>query len=104
MTQDALYIDTPKALESLCAELEGKPWIAVDTEFMRERTYYPELCLVQVASDEQIACIDPLALSSLQPLLDLLLDPALLKVLHAARQDLEIFYHLAGRVPAPVFD
>ncbi len=104
MPADHLYIDTPAALEQFCAHLRGKPWIAVDTEFMRERTYYPELCLVQVASDEQIACIDPLALKSLQPLLDLLLDPALLKVLHAARQDLEIFYHLAGRVPAPVFD
>src|SRR6185312_5784022 len=98
------YIDTPAALEALCAKLKGQPWIAVDTEFMRERTYYPELCLVQVATDEVVACIDPLALPSLKPLLDVLLDPQTMKVLHAARQDLEIFYNLAGQVPAPVFD
>src|SRR5690349_22822338 len=71
---------------------------------MRERTYYPELCLVQVATDEVAACIDPLALPSLEPLLALLLDERMVKVLHAARQDLEIFFHLAGRVPQPVFD
>lgn len=98
------YIDTPAALSALCASLKGKPWLAVDTEFMRERTYYPELCLVQVASDEVVACVDPLALPSLDPLMELFLDGATLKVLHAARQDLEIFYHLADRVPAPVFD
>ena len=98
------YIDTPAALETLCAKLKGQPWIAVDTEFMRERTYYPELCLVQVATDEVVACIDPLALPSLKPLLEVMLDPNTVKVLHAARQDLEIFYNLAGRVPAPVFD
>jgi ribonuclease D len=98
------YIDTPVALDSLCASLRGQPWIAVDTEFMRERTYYPELCLVQVATDEVVACIDPLALPSLKPLLEVLLEPQTVKVLHAARQDLEIFYNLAGKVPAPVFD
>lgn len=98
------YVDTPAALDALCARLKGQPWIAVDTEFMRERTYYPELCLVQVATDDVVACIDPLALTSLKPLLDVLLDPATVKVFHAARQDLEIFYNLTGKVPAPVFD
>lgn len=104
MNGDFLYIDSPAALESLCARLRGRPWIAVDTEFMREKTYYPELCLVQVATDEVVACVDPLALPSLTPLLEVLLDARTVKVLHAARQDLEIFFHLAGRVPAPVFD
>lgn len=104
MSDAYLYIDTPAALEDLSHRLKGQPWLAVDTEFMRERTYYPELCLVQVATDEVVACIDTLALPSLQPLMDVLLDPATLKVLHAARQDLEIFYHLAAKVPAPVFD
>jgi ribonuclease D len=104
MSADYLYIDTPAALADLCVKLAGKPWLAVDTEFMRERTYYPELCLVQVATDEVVACIDPLALKDLKPLLDVLLDPQSVKVLHAARQDLEIFFHLAGKVPAPVFD
>jgi len=98
------YVDTPAALDALCARLKGQPWIAVDTEFMRERTYYPELCLVQVATDDVVACIDPLALTSLQPLLQVLLDPGTVKVFHAARQDLEIFYNLTGSVPAPVFD
>src|SRR5215472_11624480 len=104
MSGEYLYIDSPDALTALCRRLERQPWLAVDTEFMRERTYYPELCLVQVATDEVAACVDPLALSSLQPLLEVLLDEHTVKVLHAARQDLEIFYHLAGRVPQPVFD
>jgi len=104
MSDPYLYVDSPAALESLCTRLRGQPWVAVDTEFMRERTYYPELCLVQVATDEVVACVDPLALPSLQPLLEVLLDPKTLKVLHAARQDLEIFYNLTGAVPAPVFD
>jgi ribonuclease D len=104
MSDGFLYIDTPAALEGLCRRLMGAPWLAVDTEFMRERTYYPELCLVQVATDDTVACIDTLALPSLGPLLDVLLDPATVKVLHAARQDLEIFFHLADKVPQPVFD
>ena len=98
------YVDTPAALDALCATLKGQPWIAVDTEFMRERTYYPELCLVQVATEQVVACIDPLPLPSLEPLLRVLLDPATVKVFHAARQDLEIFFNLSGKVPAPVFD
>lgn len=104
MSADYLYIDDPASLTGLCAKLEGKPWLAVDTEFMRERTYYPELCLVQVATDDVVACIDPLALKDLKPLLTVLLDTRTVKVLHAARQDLEIFFHLAGKVPSPVFD
>src|SRR5215469_10608197 len=99
MSDPYLYVDTPAALDSLCTRLRGQPWIAVDTEFMRERTYYPELCLVQVATDEVVACIDPLPLPSLQPLLEVLLDPIIVKVFHAARQDLEIFYNLTGAVP-----
>ena len=104
MSGDHQYIDTPAALAELCGRLKGKPWIAVDTEFMRERTYYPELCLVQVATDELVACVDPLALPSLEPLLAVFLDERTVKVLHAARQDLEIFFHMSGKVPQPVFD
>lgn len=104
MSGEFEYIDTPAALAGLCTRLQGQPWIAVDTEFMRERTYYPELCLVQVATDDLVACIDPLALPSLEPLLAVFLDARTVKVLHAARQDLEIFFHMAGKVPAPVFD
>lgn len=98
------YVDTAEGLRALCSELAGSEWLAVDTEFIRERTYYPRLCLIQVCNGEVAACIDPLAVPDLQPLLDLLFDGSILKVLHAARQDLEIFLHDYGRLPMPVFD
>ncbi|MDG4553474.1 MAG: ribonuclease D [Candidatus Competibacter sp.] len=101
---DLLYIVDQPALNDFCAGLRGAAWLALDTEFIREQTFYPQLCLIQVASADQVACIDPLALPSLDPLLDLLYDPAMTKVLHAAQQDLEIFHHLRGAVPTPVFD
>ncbi|MBK1673694.1 ribonuclease D [Ectothiorhodospira shaposhnikovii] len=100
----ARFIDTPEALEALCRELEACSWLALDTEFIREKTYYPQLCLIQVATPDLVACIDPLALEDLAPLDRLLRRPDLLKVLHAAGQDLEIFYHRDGTVPAPIFD
>lgn len=99
-----LYIVDQPALNDFCADLRGASWLALDTEFIRERTYYPQLCLIQIASADRVACIDPLALPSLDPLLDLLYNPATTKVLHAAPQDLELFYHLRGAVPAPIFD
>ena len=99
-----LYVDTPAALDSLCASLAGVGWFALDTEFLREKTYYPKLCLLQVATPEVVACIDPLALDDLAPMLALLADRNITKVMHSARQDMEIFYHLAGSPPAPVFD
>ena len=99
-----LYIDTPEALDALCKRLEGSSWLALDTEFIRERTYRARLCLIQVASPELVACIDPLALPDLEPLGPLLTAPGTVKVLHAAHQDLEIFHQLYGAVPSPVFD
>lgn len=98
------YIDDRRALNTLCLQLRDAPWIALDTEFMREKTFYPRLCLVQIATPDTLACIDPMALPDLGPLLSLLYDPAITKVMHAARQDLEIFYHLRGELPGPVFD
>jgi ribonuclease D len=93
------------ALDSFCRSLEGAAYVAVDTEFMRDKTYWPQLCLVQVAGPDAAAAIDPLAQGiSLEPLLRLMGDPKVLKVFHAARQDLEIFYNLNGKVPAPIFD
>ena len=93
------------ALEAFCRSLEGAAYVAVDTEFMRDKTYWPQLCLVQVAGPDTAAAIDPLAQGlSLAPLLKLMDDPKVLKVFHAARQDLEIFYNLNGKVPAPIFD
>lgn len=97
-------IDSPEALSAIADHLRTSDWFALDTEFIREDTYWPRLCLVQVATDERLACIDPLALDTLEPLLGVLYDPGVTKVLHASGQDLEIFHHLDGRVPAPVFD
>ncbi|QSA97192.1 ribonuclease D [Methylococcus sp. EFPC2] len=98
------YIDTPDALRQLGDSLKGRPWVALDTEFMREKTYYPKFCLLQVATPDFSACVDPLALTDLEPLTEWLFDPAIVKVVHSGRQDMEIFYHLFGRLPAPLFD
>ncbi|HHM06236.1 MAG TPA: ribonuclease D [Gammaproteobacteria bacterium] len=103
-TTDFEYVDRAVSLQDLSKRLSGSDWFAIDTEFHREKTYYPQLCLIQVATPQIRAVIDPLALDDLAPLLELLFDPAKLKVLHAARQDLEIFFHLGGAVPGPVFD
>jgi ribonuclease D len=93
-------------LAGFCERLSGAELIAVDTEFMRERTYWPKLCLVQVAGPHEAAAIDPLADGiDLAPLFTLLRAPETLKVFHAARQDLEIFHRLmGGELPRPVFD
>jgi ribonuclease D len=80
-------------------------FVAIDTEFMRETTYWPKLCLVQAAAEGVEAVIDPMAEGiSLDPLVEVMNDPGVLKVFHAARQDLEIFFHMSGKVPAPLFD
>ena len=99
-----LYIDTADALDSFCGMLRAADWIVLDTEFLREKTYYPKLCLLQVATPDSVACIDPLALDELAPLLGILFDEGITKVMHSGRQDMEIFYHLAGKLPSPVFD
>lgn len=101
----SLYVDTAEQLAELCTALSSKPYIALDTEFLRERTYRPQLCLVQVKVDEILACVDAIAIDDLSPLMDVLQNPNITKVLHAASQDLEIFYMLSkGQVPAPIFD
>ena len=93
------------ALERFCERQKGTSFVAVDTEFMRERTYWPILCLVQVAGPEEAAAIDALAPEiDLSPLLALMADSGIVKVFHAARQDIEIFFNLSGAVPTPLFD
>ncbi|MDE2091640.1 MAG: ribonuclease D [Gammaproteobacteria bacterium] len=104
MSDDYLWIETEAALETLCAQLHACEWLALDTEFMRERTYYPQLCLVQIATPDVVACVDVLTINSLEPLFTLLQDAHITKVMHSARQDLEMFFHLNGQVPAPIFD
>ncbi|MCA8929549.1 MAG: ribonuclease D [Alphaproteobacteria bacterium] len=93
------------ALAAFCASLADEAFVTVDTEFLRENTYYSKLCLIQIAGTERAAAIDTLAPGiELQPVYDLLANPDVLKVFHAARQDLEIFYHDMGGLPAPLFD
>ncbi|MBL4691900.1 MAG: ribonuclease D [Magnetovibrio sp.] len=100
-----IMITKTQDLVSFCQRLKGTPFVTVDTEFMRESTYYPLLCLVQVASPDEAVAIDALAPDlDLSSLYELMNSPETLKVFHAARQDLEIFYHLMGKVPAPLFD
>ena len=101
---DFLYIDTAESLAAFCEILATKPYFAIDTEFLRERTYRPQLCLIQIKSEECLACIDTQAFEDLTPLFECLANPDMTKVLHAASQDLEIFYMLTKNVPAPIFD
>src|SRR5882672_6890256 len=98
-------ITTTEELAAFCKPLADTEFIAVDTEFMRERTYWPKLCLAQVAGPEDAAAIDALAEGiDLAPLDELMANPKVLKVFHAARQDLEIFYLRMNQVPQPLFD
>ena len=97
-------ITTNEALAEFCDQLSGSEFITVDTEFMRETTYWPKLCLIQAATPTVAGIIDPMAESlDLTPFLDLLRDPKIIKVFHAARQDVEIFNKL-GAMPTPLFD
>lgn len=99
------WIADSATLAELCHRASGSPFVTVDTEFMRERTYWAQLCLIQLATPDEAAAIDALAPGlDLTPLFQLLDNPRVLKVFHAARQDLEIFHHLTGRVPGPLFD
>ena len=92
-------------LAQFCERAAQSDYIAVDTEFIRDKTYWPRLCLVQVASDDEALAIDTLAPGiDLEPLFELMVRPGVLKVFHAARQDVEIFDYLSGRIPTPIFD
>ena len=98
------YIDQAEQLPALCQLISQEPWIALDTEFLREKTYYPKFCLLQIAAPSWVACVDPLAIEDLKPLLAAIYNPDITKVLHSCRQDLEIFYQLTGAIPQPLFD
>ena len=102
---DPVLITTTAALADLCTRLAHEPYVTIDTEFMRERTYYPELCVVQLGGVADVAVIDAQAPGiDLTPLAALLANPAVIKVFHAARQDVEIFLYLFAAVPTPIFD
>ncbi|WP_430398244.1 ribonuclease D [Ferrovibrio sp.] len=105
MNADPTPITTTDALAQFCASLSTAEFVTVDTEFMRETTFWPKVCLIQVAGPEEARVIDPLADGlDMAPLFDLLRNKNVLKVFHAARQDLEIFVRQMGEVPAPLFD
>ncbi len=99
-----LYIDDAPALAAFCQKIQSSEWLAIDTEFLREKTYYPQLCLIQIANDDVIACVDPLAIEDLNPLLDVLYQPDMTLVFHAAKQDLELLLMLRGDLPKHIFD
>jgi ribonuclease D len=100
-----MMITTTEKLTEVCGRFAQLPFITLDTEFIREKTYWPVLCLIQIASKDEAYCIDPLADGiDLSPLFDLMQNENVVKVFHAARQDLEIFYHLTGQIPMPLFD
>jgi ribonuclease D len=101
---DAIWVDREEQLPALAQTLESQVAIGVDTEFLRERTFFPKLCLLQLAAAGQVWCVDTLRIGSLEPLLPALTAPAARKVIHAARQDLEAVYLCSKRVMSPVFD
>ena len=101
---DYTYIDSNAALAQFCAALSTASYCVIDTEFVRESTYYPQLALIQIASGDQLACIDPLVISDFKPFTNLMKNASLLKVFHSSSQDLEILYQKFGQLPSPVFD
>ncbi|NOQ15074.1 MAG: ribonuclease D [Methyloprofundus sp.] len=99
------FVDSVAELGLLCQKMKQESWLAIDTEFLREKTYYPKFCLLQIATLEWVACIDPIALEGeMGELFEIINDPAIINVLHSCRQDVEIFYHLTGKLPGPVYD
>lgn len=105
MTLSDLLITDTDALKAFCDRQKGVPYVTVDTEFLREKTFWPQVCLIQIGGPKEAVCIDPLAEGlDMTPLYGLMRDRSILKVFHAARQDLEIFHNLMGEIPAPLFD
>ena len=99
-----MYISDFDTLATFCEEAASSRILAVDTEFLREKTYYPRLCLIQVATHDASACVDPLLIEDLSPLTALLTDSRITKIFHACSQDLEVILSALGVVVSPVFD
>jgi len=99
-----LHIATEQQLHELCTQLHGSNWLALDTEFIREKTYYPDFCLLQISNSTIAASVDPLAIDDLSELMEIIYNESIIKIFHAGRQDLEIFHQLWGRLPKPLFD
>jgi len=101
---DTIWIDRDEQLQNVSGDLQRAPWIGIDTEFMREKTFFPKLCLLQISVPDRIWCVDTLKIDSLAPLLAAFTAPGVPKILHAARQDLEAIFLVTRAVVAPVFD
>ena len=99
-----MYIADQESLEAFARSAEGARVLAVDTEFLREKTYYPKLCLLQLSADDRVAVVDPFSIESLDPLKPLFANKGIVKLFHAGGQDLEIILHEMGMLPNPVFD
>ena len=98
-------IETTADLEAACQQLALSNYITIDTEFLRETTFWPELCLIQMASPDLAVIVDPMAKGiDLAPFFALMANPEVIKVFHAARQDIEIIFHLGNLIPHPIFD
>ena len=97
-------ITSQNEFEAMVETLAGSQWLAIDTEFIRESSYYPKLCLIQIATENFCTCIDVLALSNTNSLVETLKNPDCVKIFHSARQDLEVMYAEYGFVPEPIFD
>lgn len=105
MTQpDYIYIQNNAQLHQIGSQLAQAAAVAIDTEFTREKTYYPQLGLIQIASESLVACIDPLSISDFSPLIAILQQASTIKILHAARQDLEVLWQTLKITPTPLFD
>jgi ribonuclease D len=102
--QKTYYVETSTQLAECLKYLAQHQTVAVDTEFIRERTYYPKLCLIQLAAGDRIWCIDTIAIGNNEVLFDALNSPNLVKIFHSARQDLELFFNQAQQLPTPLFD
>ncbi len=99
-----ILIESSGAMDALISELENEKIIAVDTEFFRETTYYPQLALVQIATDSIVACIDPLAFDAKPALQKILLDKNLIKIFHSCSQDMEVLFYYLGETPTAIYD
>ncbi len=97
-------IQDVELLQAYCSSMATQEWLVLDTEFIREKTYFPNLCLIQIANQERAACIDTLAIEDLSALRQLVNSQSTIKIFHAASQDLEIFFNLFGEIPTPLFD
>jgi len=98
------YIDSNKALKDFCLSIETCKYCALDTEFIREKTYFPLLALIQLATETEQACIDPLVIDDFSPLVEIFENTSMVKILHSPSQDLELFYQQFDALPEPVFD